>query len=66
MKCKGEETMENTGNQEYQFSVKITLRTPIVRDYVRMMVEKALENMNVAVLIGQDEKPQTVDVQVRK
>lgn len=58
--------MENTGNQEYQFSVKITLRTPIVRDYVRMMVEKALENMNVAVLIGQDEKPQTVDVQVRK
>lgn len=58
--------MENTGNQEYQFSVKITLRTPIVRDYVRMMVEKAIENMNVAVLIGQDEKPQTVDVQVRK
>lgn len=58
--------MENTGNQEYQFSVKITLRTPIVRDYVRMMVEKALENMNVAVLIGQDEKPRTVDVQVRK
>ena len=58
--------MENTGNQEYQFSVKITLRTPIVRDYVRMMVEKAIENMNVAVLIGQDEKLQTVDVQVRK
>lgn len=57
--------MENT-NQEYQFSVKLTLKTPIVRDYVAMMVENALRNMNVSVLMGQNEKPEGVEVSVRK
>lgn len=58
--------MENNRMQEYQFSVKITLRTPIVRDYVRMMTEAALKNMNVSVLMGQDEKPESVEVTIRK
>ena len=58
--------MENDRMQEYQFSVKITLRTPIVRDYVRMMTEATLKNMNVSVLMGQDEKPESVEVTIRK
>ena len=62
----GEGKMENDRMQEYQFSVKITLRTPIVRDYVRMMTEAALKNMNVSVLMGQDEKPESVEVTIRK
>lgn len=62
----GKGKMENDRMQEYQFSVKITLRTPIVRDYVRMMTEAALKNMNVSVLMGQDEKPESVEVTIRK
>ena len=64
--AEGEGKMENDRMQEYQFSVKITLRTPIVRDYVRMMTEAALKNMNVSVLMGQDEKPESVEVTIRK
>lgn len=55
--------METT---EYQLNVKLTLRSPIVKEYVRMMVDNAVKNMNVSVLMGQEEKPESVEVTIRK
>ena len=51
---------------EYQLNIKLTLRSPIVKEYVRMMVDSAVKNMNVSVLMGQEEKPESVEVSIRK
>ena len=58
-----EQILETT---EYQLNVKLTLRSPIVKEYVRMMVDNAVKNMNVSVLMGQEEKPESVEVTIRK
>lgn len=47
---------------DYSFEVRISLEKPIVKDYVQMMVEKALKEINFSPLMGEKEGPTVVEV----
>lgn len=51
---------------DYIFNGKITLETPIMKEYVEMMIKKTLLEMNASVLQNQKETPVFVEVTVKK
>lgn len=47
---------------EYTFEVRLSTEQPIVREYVQMMVEKAVREINVSPIIGEKKAPLNVEV----
>ena len=50
----------------YTFTGKIELKTPIMKEFVAMMIEKALREMNASVIQDQKETPVNVEINIRK
>lgn len=51
---------------DYIFNGKITLETPVMKEYVEMMLKKTLSEMNASVLQNQKEYPTNVEVTVKR
>lgn len=51
---------------DYTFTGKITLKTPVMKEFVAMMIERTLKEMNASVIQDQKELPLSVEVQIRK
>lgn len=47
---------------DYTFEIRLSTEKPIVREYVQMMVEKAVREINVSPIMGAKETPLNVEV----
>lgn len=50
---------------DYTFEMRISLEKPLTADYVQMVVEKAVKDLNVSPFIGEKETPAAVDIRMR-
>ena len=50
---------------DYTFEMKLSLEKPLTADYVQMVVEKAVKEINVSPFIGETENPAAVEVKLK-
>ena len=58
-------TEEKGKRMDYTFEVRISLEKPLTADYVQMVVEKAVREINVSPFIGEKESPAAVDIRMK-